>query len=106
MAASIKVHLARSLVLALFILQFVEGKKRAKGGTKAKNALKKDKTWSGITYVAIAFLLSFVPATIYFCYSVARDPLTPTLISNATAKVQEKTMGYLSKPAETKGKRS
>ena len=42
-------------------------------------------------------MLIFIPTIFRFIYLVVRDPITPTLISNAATLAKEKTFGYLSK---------
>eukprot|EP01038_Epipyxis_sp_PR26KG_P011490 gene11490-15389_t len=53
--------------------------------------------WTGVYYCLFLFLLCFVPAIGYFIYNVAKDPVTPTILTNLYNNVQEKTIGYLSK---------
>jgi hypothetical protein len=52
---------------------------------------------TGIYFCAILFLLCFVPSIIMFIFNVVRDPLTPTLISNASDIMKARTFSYLSK---------
>jgi hypothetical protein len=78
----------------------VEGKKRKQNRQKKGSA---DHS-VGIYMCLFIFCLSFIPSLIYFVYSVIKDPLTPTLVANATKLFGEKTTGYLS--ARKKGKKA
>lgn len=51
---------------------------------------------TGLWWCAILFMLCFIPSSIYFLYNIAKDPLTPTIVANLWAKVQEQSMGFLS----------
>ena len=53
--------------------------------------------WKALYILGILLALIFIPTILRFVYNVIRDPITPTLISNASTLVKEKTFGYLSK---------
>jgi peptidoglycan/LPS O-acetylase OafA/YrhL len=45
--------------------------------------------------VAIMALIIIVPIA-FFLYNIIRDPITPTLVRNASDMVKDRTFGYLS----------
>jgi hypothetical protein len=49
--------------------------------------------------------LVVIPPMIMFIYNVIKDPATPTLISNASDLMKEKTFGYLSKSKQKRHKK-
>lgn len=103
----------------LQLVDFVEGQPAKKGGRRKLSGKNKnqpkgkakgnsnsnlkppgtflDEHKTGLYFCLVAFLLCFVPSILVFLYNVLRDPLTPTLISNASKMVQTKTFSYLSK---------
>lgn len=50
--------------------------------------------------------LVVIPPLVMFAYNVIKDPATPTLISNASDLLKEKTFGYLSKSKQKRERKS
>ena len=78
-----------------------QGNPQPKAKPKAKNAKPpgsvSDGHITGIYFCAVLFLLCFVPSIVMFIFNVIRDPITPTLISNASSVIKTRTFSYLSK---------
>lgn len=49
----------------------------------------------GFWVVGILLLLLTVPITLYFVYTVAKDPVTPTVLRNAWDIAKRQYFGYL-----------
>ncbi len=54
--------------------------------------------WNGIKIIMILLGVVFLAPLMYFLYTAAKDPLTPTLIVDAWNALKERTLGNLSKP--------
>jgi len=63
---------------------------------KAPGGIREDHT-TGLYFCLFLFILCIVPSIIAFVYNIVRDPITPTLISNASALIKANTLSYLSK---------
>lgn len=100
------VNLSSFYILSCHFLYFllVEGKKKQKkGGRINKRSGGVEDLSYGLAICVFFAALCFVPALAYFAYNVARDPLTPSLVSNASKLLADKTTGYLSsRKKETK----
>lgn len=78
-----------------------QGNPQPKAKLKTKNAKPpggvSDGHITGIYFCAVLFMLCFVPSIVMFIVNVIRDPITPSLISNASNVVKTRTFSYLSK---------
>ena len=111
------IHILYGCFLFSEILDFVECQGAKKGNRKSSSSKQRnpqpkskpkvknakppgsisDSHRTGIYFCVVLFLLCFVPSIIMFIFNVIRDPITPTLISNATNVVKTRTFSYLSK---------
>ena len=86
----------RCLCLLLFLLHACCVVSKASASTRRRRNKGKDSHTTGIYFVLTVLSLCFIPAIIFFLYKVYQDPLTPTLVSNGSQYIAERTTGYLS----------
>lgn len=81
-----------------FISCVLEVESKSKNARKQKGRSAKEFDPSaGLTVLTALMAVCFLTPLLYFAYTVAKDPITPSLVSNGFKAFQEKTMGYLSK---------
>jgi hypothetical protein len=73
-----------------------ECKKRRGNGKRNKNMNVPD-SYSGVSFVMVLAGLCLGIPLIIFVFRVAQDPITPTVLKEATDVVKQRTFGYLSK---------
>jgi len=87
------------LSLALYLVESAEMPRRRR--VKNRQQAQRDTEWSlshshGLELIVLLLCIALLPPIISFCYNVARDPATPTVLRNASEVISQRTMGYLS----------
>ena len=94
--------------VTMFLLVMVEAPEpaRRRTGSAARRRGKMDEgnPFTGIIIIPIVIAILFFTPLCYFFYNFARDPATPTLLTNVKDLLIERTFGYLS--IDRKKKRS
>ena len=87
--------------IMLFLLMFMvmveaPAPARRTTGSAARRGKMDADPFTGIIIIPIIFAFLFLTPLCYFFYNFARDPATPTLLTNVKDLLIERTFGYLS----------
>lgn len=82
----------------MYFIGGIDGKKRPKYNKKRKY---RGHAY-GVNFCLVVLALTFIPLIGYFIYNVIKDPITPTLFTNAQQMMRDKTLGYLSNGSNEK----
>lgn len=93
MSLKSKLFFILSVVMAL--VMEVEGKKARAAGMNTRRNFKFPS--DGLKILGFLVLTVFLSPIIYFLYTVSKDPLTPSIISDSFNALKERTFGNLSK---------
>jgi len=96
--------------MLMFVVEHADAQRVGRGKEKPRARNRSDGSsresfWLGIRWVVFLIVLMLVPPIAYFAYSVAKDPDTPTLVTNILALGREKLLGNLSKKQKKKKER-